>query len=188
MNPSAEDLLRAFSSVNADTIFVYPNNSNIMLTAQQAAALYTESEVRVLPSRSIGECYAALSLLDISSDNVDQIEAGSIEAMQSVMTGAVAKASRTMMKDGISVREGDYIGFSESTIYSDAETSDDAVLGLASALDAGEFGILLLVRGMDADAEEAEHIRAELEKQYPLTEVLLLEGGQPVYDYLMILE
>ena len=188
MNPSAEDLLRAFSSVNADTIFVYPNNSNIILTAQQAAALYTESEVRVLPSRSIGECYAALSLLDISSDNMDQIEAGSIEVMQSVTTGTVAKASRTMMKDGVSVREGDYIGFSESTIYSDAKTAKEAALSLASSLNAEEFGILLLVRGMDADPEEAEHIRAELEKQYPLTEVLLLEGGQPVYDYLMILE
>lgn len=188
MNPSAEDLLRAFSSVNADTIFVYPNNSNIMLTAQQAAALYKESEVRVLPSRSIGECYAALSLLDISSDNMDQIEAGSIEVMQSVMSGTVAKASRTMMKDGVSVQEGDYIGFSETTIYSDAETAKEAALGLASALDAGEFGILLLVRGINADPEEAESIRGELEKQYPLTEVLLLEGGQPIYDYLMILE
>ena len=92
------------------------------------------------------------------------------------------------MKDGVSVREGDYIGFSESTIYSDAKTAKEAALSLASSLNAEEFGILLLVRGMDADPEEAEHIRAELEKQYPLTEVLLLEGGQPVYDYLMILE
>ncbi len=188
MNPSAEDLLRAFSSVNADTIFVYPNNSNIMLTARQAAALYTESEVRVLPSRSVGECYAALSLLDISSDDMDQIEAGSIEAMQSVATGTIAKASRTMMKDGVSVREGDYIGFSDGTIYSDAETAEKAALCLASALSAGDYGILLLVRGLDSDPEEAERIRAKLEKQYPVTEVLLLEGGQPVYDYLMILE
>lgn len=188
MNPSAEDLLRAFSSVNAETIFVYPNNSNIMLTAEQAAALYTGAEVRVLPSRSIGECYAALSLLDISSDDMDRIEAGSIEVMQSVRTGTVARASRTTMKDGISVREGDYIGFSESTIYSDAATAKEAALNLASALDAGDFGILLLVRGIDADPEEAEQIRADLEKLYPVTEVLLLEGGQPIYDYLMVLE
>lgn len=188
MNPSAEDLLRAFSSVNADTIFVYPNNSNIILTAEQAAALYTESEVRVLPCRSIGECYAALSLLDISSDDMDRIEAGSIEAMRSVRTGTVAKASRTTMRDGVSVREGDYIGYSDNTIYSDAETAGEAALRLASALAAGDFGILLLVRGAEADPDEAERIRRELEQQYPETEVILLEGGQPIYDYLMILE
>ena len=188
MNPSAEDLVRAFSSVNADTIFVYPNNSNIMLTAEQAAALYNGSEVRVLPSTSIGECYAALSLLDISSDDIDQIEAGSIEAMKSVRTGTIAKASRTTVRDGVSVREGDFIGFSDSTIYADAETAQEAALKLAEALSAGDFGILLLVRGIDANPDEAERIRAELEKQYAETEVILLEGGQPIYDYLMILE
>lgn len=188
MNPSAESFLEAFSEVNAETILVYPNNSNIILTAEQAAALYTDAKVCVLPSHTIGECYAALSFLDTSSGDLDRIEAASIEIMQSVATGTVSRASRDAERDGVTVHAGDYIGFSGGTIYADAPKAIDAALALTEALHASEYGILLLVRGLDADAAEAEEIKARLQKAYPLTEVILLDGGQPIYDYILILE
>ena len=188
MNPSAESFLEAFCEVNAETILVYPNNSNIILTAEQAAALYTDADVRVMPSHTIGECYAALSLLDTSSNDIDTIEQGSIDIMQSVKTGTVSHASRTTERDGVSVREGDYIAYEGGTIYADDPDAKNAALRLADALGADDFGILLLVKGIDADQAEAEAMRTALQSAYPLTEVILLDGGQPIYDYIMILE
>ena len=188
MNPSAESFLNAFREINADTILVFPNNSNIILTAQQAASLYDDAKIVVLPSHNIAECYAALSLLDTASKDIDSITNDAISIMLSVKEGTVSKASRTTERDGISVREGDYIGFSSGVIYSDSPDPKESALTLANALDADDFGILLLVRGSDAEANEAEEIRTALEKAHPMTEVILLEGGQPIYDYIMILE
>ncbi len=188
MNPSTESFLEAFADVNAETILVYPNNSNIILTAEQAAALYTEADVRVLPSHTIGECYAALSLLDTSSNDVNTIEQGSIDIMRSVKTGTVSRASRTTERDGVSVRTGDFIAYEGGTIYADDADAKTAAIKLAEALGADDFGILLVVKGADADQAEAEAMRASLEKAHPLTEVILLDGGQPIYDYILILE
>lgn len=188
MNPSAESFLEAFREVNADTIWVYPNNSNVFLAAQQAASLYRDAEVRIMPSHTIGECYAALSLLDTSSNDIAKIEDDAIAIMQSVKTGAISRASRSTDRDGVAVREGDYIGFADGTVFADAAGAEAAALALADALHADDYGILLLVRGKDADPGEAERIRAALERKHPLTEAILLDGGQPIYDYLMILE
>lgn len=188
MNPSAESFLDAFRTVNADTILVFPNNSNIMMTAEQAAGLYDGADVVVMPSHNIAECYAALSLLDTASGDVERIEADAAAIMQSVREGTVSRASRTTERNGVSVREGDFIGYSDGVIYADSPEAKAAALSLADALGADDFGILLLVRGQDADAGEAEAIREALEAAHPLTEVILLEGGQPIYDYIMILE
>ncbi len=188
MNPSAESFLDAFSEINSDNILVFPNNSNIILTARQAAALYDNANVRVIPSKSIGECYAALSMLDTSSGDIDEIEASSVEIMESIKTGTVSKASRTTERDGVSVREGDYIGFSEGVIYSDSEDVCEAALKLADALDADEFGILMLICGRDSLLEVSEKLRDALQNAHRMTEVILLDGGQPVYEYIMILE
>ncbi|MBR3382579.1 MAG: DAK2 domain-containing protein [Clostridia bacterium] len=188
MNPSAESFLKAFDEVNAEHILVFPNNGNIILTARQAAELTNDADVRVLPSRSIGECYAALSLLDISSGDPDEIERGCAEVMASVKTGAVSVASRTTERDGVSIREGDYIGFSEGVVRSDAPDPESAALALADSLSADEFGILMLVCGKDAGTNEARALADSLQKAHPRVEVILLDGGQPIYDYIMILE
>ena len=173
---------------DADSILVFPNNSNIILTAEQAASLYDGARIAVMPSHNIAECYAALSLLDTASGDLEQITESAVSIMMSVREGTVSKASRTTERDGISVREGDYIGFSNGVIYSDAVEAKEAALQLAKALEADDFGILLLVCGQNADPDEAEAIRAALESAHPMTEVILLEGGQPIYDYIMILE
>ncbi len=188
MNPSAESFLNAFNEVNAEHILVFPNNSNIILTAGQAAALTNDADVRVLPSRSIGECYAALSLFDISSGDIDEIEKGCLEVMGSIATGAVSTASRTTVRDGVSITEGDRIGFSDGKVYSDAPTASEAAMKLAEALSADDYGILMLVCGREADVNEAKALSETLQKAHPMTEVILLDGGQPVYEYIMILE
>ena len=188
MNPSAESFLEAFSDINAENILVYPNNGNIILTARQAASLYEDANVRVIGSRSIGECYAALSLLDLSSGDIDEIEKSSLEIMDSVVTGTVSRASRTTERDGVKIKEGDFIGFSGGTVYSDSPSAAEAALKLADRLSADDYGILMLICGKDAGTREAGELKDALQKAHRLTEVILLDGGQPIYDYIMVLE
>lgn len=188
MNPPASDFLKAFNEVNAENILVFPNNSNIILTAKQAAGLYSGSNVRVIESRSIGDCYAALSLLDLSSDDIDEIERGALEVMESIRTGMVSRASRDAQMDGVAVRRDSFIGFCAGKVLCCRPTPEEAVTELARALGADGYGILMLVAGAGADTGRAQDAARGLAEAYPMTEVIPLDGGQPVYDYIMILE
>ena len=188
MNPPASDFLKAFNEVNAENILVFPNNSNIILTAKQAAGLYSGSNVRVIESRSIGDCYAALSLLDLSSGDIDEIERGALEVMDSIKTGMVSRASRDAQMDGVAVRRDSFIGFCAGKVLCCRPTPEEAVTELARALGADGYGILMLVAGAGADTGRAQDAARGLAEAYPMTEVIPLDGGQPVYDYIMILE
>ncbi|MBQ1818175.1 MAG: DAK2 domain-containing protein [Clostridia bacterium] len=188
MNPPASDFLKAFNEVNAENILVFPNNSNIILTAKQAAGLYSGSNVRVIESRSIGDCYAALSLLDLSSGDIDEIERGALEVMESIRTGMVSRASRDAQMDGVAVRRDSFIGFCAGKVLCCRPTPEEAALELARALGADGYGILMLVAGVGADTGRAQDAARGLAEAYPMTEVIPLDGGQPVYDYIMILE
>lgn len=188
MNPSAESFVEAFESIDADTIFVFPNNSNIILTAKQAAALYGKADVRVISNKTIGEGYAALSMLDTSSEDVDTILAEIDEVIASVVTGTVSKASRDTEKDGVAIHSGDYIGFVGDTIYVDSPSAEESALRLAQTLHAEKYDVMLLICGKEPDAKAADELFGELKKTYKRTEIIMIDGGQPVFDYLMILE
>jgi len=188
MNPSAEDFVEAFESINADTIFVFPNNSNIILTAKQAAALYSGSDVRVVANKTIGEGYAAISMLDTSNEDVEAVLAEIDEIIASVVTGTVSKASRDTEKDGVAVHSGDYIGFVGDTIYVDEPNAEEAARKLAEALHAEKYDVMLFICGKEPSAEAAETLFRELKQSYKRTEIIMIDGGQPVFDYLMILE
>ena len=188
MNPSAEDFLHAFSQINADVILVFPNNGNVVLTARQAAQLYTNAEIRVVETKTIGEGYAAISMLDTSCGDTEAILDALREIIAGVVTGHVSAANRETVKDGVVVRPGDFIGFARDRIYVDDPDRSAAVLRLAEALETGSFDILLLVAGKDAPAGEAEALLTDLKKRFPRTEIILQQGDQPVYDYILILE
>lgn len=188
MNPSAESFIEAFESIDADTILVFPNNSNIILTAKQAASLYGKSDVRVIGNKTVGEGYAAISMLDTSSGNTDAILEEIGEVIASVVTGTVSKASRNTEKDGVEIHSGDYIGFVGDTIYVDKPNAGEAALTLAGTLHAEKYDVMLLICGKDPSPEEAKRLFAELKQTYKRTEVIMIDGGQPIFDYLMILE
>ena len=187
-NPSAEDFIRAFDALDADTIFVFPNNKNVILTAKQAASLYDRAKIAVVESRTVGEGYAALSMLDTSSNDTDAILRELTDAMHGVETGMISRATRDTEKDGVAVRKGDFIGFTEDRIFCDREDRAEAVLSLAGALHAEKRDVLLLFYGEETPEEEARALAKRLASTLPRTEVILLEGKQPVYDYLLILE
>lgn len=188
MNPSAEDLIAAFREINADTILVFPNNGNIILTAKQAASLYEGADVRVVPSKTIGDGYAAISMLDTGSGDTDTILSELEEIISGVVTGLVSVAVRNAEMDGIAVKKDDYIGFVDDRVYIDSPSRTDAAVGLCENLRAERYDIMLVIAGSSVSPEEAQSLYSQLQKKYRRTEIVMIDGGQPVYDYIIILE
>ncbi len=187
MNPSALDLIKAFDEANADRIFVFPNNGNVILTAKQAQELYDKSEIIVIPTHTVGEGYAAVSMMDTNADT-ESIVNELTNIISDVKTGFVSKASRKAELNGISISEGDYIGFSGDVIYADAKNAEDTLNALCKSLNVNGYGLMLFFVGAEADETAARALYEELSKTYPYTEIIYIFGGQPIYDYMIVLE
>lgn len=187
-NPSTEDFIRAFDAANARTIFVLPNNGNIVLAAKQAAALYEKAEIHVVESKNIGEGYAALTMLSYDSGNAETIAADLREAMEGVVTGMVTRAIRNATVNGVSVTEGEYVGFTDKTMLAAGKTNTETALTLLEKLDAGAHDFLIAIYGKDATQAQKESFRASFAERYPSAELYEIEGGQEIYDFLLILQ
>lgn len=187
MNPSAEDLLKAFEQISAETIYVFPNNSNIVLTAEQAASLYNDADIRIIKTRTIGEGYSAISMFDITVGDADAVCAYLDEALEGVVTGMVSRASRDVSGGRVEVVKDDYIGFVDDEIYTDRKTAEQALEDLCAELNAGSYDIMILLTGCDPTAAAAQEICDTLSAKYKRTEVIMMDGGQPIYDYIIIL-
>lgn len=182
MNPPVERFLEAFDAVGAETVFVFPNNANILLTARQAASLYDKSRIEVIPTRTLGEGYFALGSLDTSL-SPEEMVASLTETAAGVTTGMVSKAIR----DCDEGKAGDFLGLSGKDILCGEADRPLCVRTLAAQLQAGEHDIMVLFSGEDVPEDEARKVQAMLSADYPHTETILLDGGQPVYDYILIL-
>jgi len=181
MNPPVKRFIDAFDTVDADTVFVLPNNGNILLTARQAADIYDKADIRVIPCKTLGAGYYALANLDTEAGDADAIEAALTEAAGEVVTGLVSRAIR----DSGDVREGEYVGISGKEIIASGETPEKALLALAEALEAGSYGVVLVFAG--EGASQPDQLQADLAAKYPRAEVILQSGGQPVYEYILVL-
>ena len=188
MNPSAEDFITAFDEVNADVIFVFPNNGNIILTAEQAANLYDKSDVRVIESTTIGAGYASLAMLDTSSGGTDAIVEDLRMAMDGVITAEISHCVRDATIDGKEIHTGDYIGFVGKDMLSVNESRLVTVCESIDALNFSRYDFCILICGKDATDEEAEKIEAYVNSHYRGKEIYIINGGQDVYDYIMIVE
>ena len=188
MNPSSEDFLAAFDAVNADVIYVFPNNSNIILTARQAAGMYGKAEVRVLESRTVGDCYAALTMLDFESGDAREIEQSLTEAMQGVVTGMVTQSVRDSHLGGMDISKNDYIGFAGKEMLADATTVADAACELLSKLDTCDREVLIAICGKDAEAADMDAVRRFVGEKYPALELFEIDGGQDIYPFIFVLE
>ncbi len=188
MNPSAEDFLHAVDTVHADTVFILPNNGNVLLAARQAAQMCKQSDVRVIPTHSIGDGYAVLSMLDFDSGNADLIEAQMNEAMQGVLTAEISQSIRDAEMNGIKVQKGDYIGIIGKEIVAAGSDRTTVVAQTAQHLDLATHEVLLLIRGHGVPAEEAESAALTLRRTYPMTELCESNGGQEIYDFILVAE
>ena len=181
MNPPVERFIEAFDAVSADTVFVFPNNGNILLTARQAAEIYDKADIRVIPAKTLGEGYYALANLDTEAGDADAIAAALTEAAGEVATGLVSRAIR----DSGPFHEGEYLGICGKEILTAGPTPEAAVQALAEAMDAGSRDVILVFAG--EGGTRSEKVREALEKRYPRAEVILQSGGQPVYEYILVL-
>jgi DAK2 domain fusion protein YloV len=187
MNPSTQDFIQAFESINADTILVFPNNSNIKMAAEQAAELYKQANVRVLPSTTIGEGYYAIASADRSCDNAEEVIEGAMSIMEAVATGMVSRAIRDAEADGVKVVEGDFVGYQGKNILSDSPCRKEAAMALLERMGAAGRDVMLVFTGEDVPQEEAEAFQVELSSNYPNLEIMFNRGLQPIYDYIFVL-
>lgn len=188
MNPSTADFLDAFKEINADKILVFPGNGNIILTATQAAELYDKAEVRVVPCKSIGEIYVALSTLDTSQNDTEALIGEITDILKDVVCGNVSKAVRDAEINGVRIACGEYIGYGGGKIMAHGEDTVKVTVDLAGKLHADDYGVMLLICGEGAADSEADSICAELTETYKRTEVIMINGGQPIQDYILVLE
>lgn len=184
MNPSAEDIIEAIDAVNADTVFILPNNGNVILAAKQAAGMYKTSDVRVIESRTIGDGCAALSMMSFESGDTEKITEEMTYAMQGVVTAEVSRCIR----DTDEACAGDYVGIVGKNIITDKKTRLEAACTTFDAITKNEFDVCIIIRGKDVDEAEAKELEGYAAAHCSGREVCLVDGEQEIYDYILIFE
>ena len=188
-NPSVDDFLRAFDSVDAEHIIVLPNNSNVVMTAKQAAQMYTATDVRVIPTKSVVEGYSALSMMNLWVDTVDELLDDMTSCLDNITTGLVTTATRDSHIGGANVKAGDYIALDGETILASGDDKVTVALELVRRVNAvSPKEVFTVFVGEDASAEEAAALSAALSAEFPLAEVGMIDGKQPVYTFILSLE
>ena len=186
MNPSANDIAEAVNKVNADTVFVLPNNKNIILAAEQAQAL-TKKTVVVIPTRSVPEGISAC--LSFNPEvSVDENAEAMKASMQSVKTGSVTYAVRDTHIDDFDLSVGEIIGLDNSTILAKGKEIPETVAGLVAKLIDENTVNVTMFYGQEVTEEEAIKLQESLQKEYPDCEFNAVFGGQPVYYYILSIE
>lgn len=188
-NPSVDAFLEAFRSLDAEHIVVLPNNANIVLTAGQAAELYPDTDVRIIPTKSIVEGYSALSMMNLWCDTVEELITDMSSGLANVTTGYVTTAIRDSQLNGIAVKQGEFIGLADKQILAGGADRTETAATLIRRINAqSEKEVIILFSGATVPAEEAEALRARLERDYPLADIGLIDGQQDIYDYIISLE
>ena len=187
MNPSTEDMLKAIDEVNADTIFILPNNKNIILAAQQAVTLVEDKEVIVVGSKTVPQGIAALMNFIDGEDAQANLE-GMTEGMQAVKSGQLTYAVRDTEIDDKVIKEGDYMGISDKGIDAVGQNLEDTALDLLNQLVDEDSELISIYYGADVSEEDAQALCERIETQFGQCEVELQYGGQPVYYYVMSVE
>lgn len=189
MNPSTEDFLQAFQTLSADYILVLPNNSNIILAAQQAAESYDRADVRVIRTTSLAQGHSVLTMLDYSSDDIDSILAILEQTAQRVVSGSITYAVRDSQFEKLTIHKGDTLALKDGKIVAAERERMDAIYRLLESVeDLEEREVMTIICGMDARMEEVMQIKAYMNTHYPYTEIGVVEGQQDVYSYLFALE
>ena len=186
MNPSTEDFMKAIESINAENIIILPNNSNIIMAANQAKAL-SDKNIIVIPSKNVPQGFT--SLVSFNADaSVEENEATMVEALSMVKSGQVTYAVRDTVMNDIEVKEGNFIGIGEGKLLSAGENKEDITLGLIEKLVDEDTAIITLFYGEEVTEEEANKFKSILEEKYEDIDIELYYGGQPIYYYLISVE
>ena len=187
MNPSTEDVLDAISKVNAETVFVFPNNKNIILAANQAAEIEEEKKVIVIPTKTIPQGISALISFDEGA-TAEANQAGMEDAITAVKSGQVTYAVRDTSIDGKEIKTGDYMGIDDAGIQAVGQDITEVVKDLIGAMADEDSELLSIYYGSDVEEEKANALVEAVQAAYPDFEVEAHAGGQPIYYYILSLE
>lgn len=186
MNPSTEDFMKAIDKIHAKNIFILPNNSNIIMAANQAKEL-SDKNIIVIPTKNIPQAVSALVGFNPEA-TAEENEANMVEALSYVKSGQVTFAVRDTVMNGIEIREGNIIGIAEKEMIAAGDEVDEVAKKLVEKLVDEDSAIITLFYGEDVTEEQAEELRGELEEKFEDIDVELYYGGQPLYYYLISVE
>ena len=186
MNPSTQDMLECIDKLNADHIFILPNNKNIIMAATQAAEI-TEKDVRVIPTKSIQQGITCVTMFNQEAE-VDENEEELKEIMESVKTGSVTYAVRDTEIDGLEIKEGNILGLEEGKIKEVGEDKFEVTKKVLEALIDDDSELITVFYGKDITEDEANSFVEELEEKYDDLDVQCYRGNQPLYYFLLAVE
>lgn len=187
MNPSTEDILEAVDKINADTIFVLPNNKNIILAAQQAESLVEDKKLVVIPSKTVPQGIAAM-IGFVQESSVEENKESMIENMSYIKTGQSTYAVRDTVIDDKKIREGNIMGIGDDGILSVGEDIADTTVDMIREMVDEESEIVSLYYGSDVTEDDANELAKKVEEALPDVEVEVYPGGQPIYYYIASVE
>jgi dihydroxyacetone kinase-like predicted kinase len=187
MNPSTEDIVHAVEGVDAEIVYVLPNNSNIVMAAKQAADLVEGKTLVVIPTKSIPQGMAAMLAFDESADQEENTEA-MLKAIAGVQSGQVTFAVRDTSIDGIEIKEGDFIGIHDSKIVTANRNVQETCRNLLDSMLESGGEVVTILTGEEANVADTESLMAYLKEQHGDAEVEIHYGGQPLYAYLIAVE
>ena len=187
MNPSTESILEGVEKIPAETVFVLPNNGNIIMAAQQCDAL-TEKRVIVIPTKTVPQGITAMMNVDFEAPDVDSIAEAMNDSLSTVTTAQITYAARNSDFDGFDIKEGDYLALEEGKLFGTDSSLDVLLEKLAADAVERSAGFISLYFGEDVSEEEAQKAAQVFEDRCPDAEVAVLSGGQPVYYYIISME
>ncbi|HJD30394.1 MAG TPA: DAK2 domain-containing protein [Candidatus Eisenbergiella stercorigallinarum] len=187
MNPSTEDVVNAIGKVNADTVYVLPNNKNIILAASQAKYLVEDKNVVVVPTKTIPQGITAV-INFVPDMGAEENEASMTEEISHVRTGEVTYAVRDTVIDDKQIRQGDYMGIGDDGILAVGSDVADVAYDMTAAMMDDDCELISIYYGADVTQEDAENLKARVEERYPSCDIELQYGGQPIYSYIISAE
>ena len=187
MNPSTEDMLNAIEKVNADTIFILPNNKNIILAANQAKMMVEDKKIIVIPTKTVPQ--GITSIINYVPDmSPEDNEATMTSEICNVKTGQVTYAVRDTMIDDKEIKQGDYMGIGDAGILSVGGDVTDVTFDMVCEMMEEDLELISVYFGQDVTEEAAESLRVRIEEKYPSCDIELQYGGQPIYYYIVSAE
>jgi len=187
MNPSTEDMLKAIDQVNADTVFILPNNKNIVLAANQASYLAEGKKIIVIPTKTIPQGITAM-VNYIPEENAEENRTRMMEEIRNVKTGQITYAVRDTKIDEKEIHQGDYMGIGDSGILSVGKEIGETAMAMMTELVEDDSEIIGIYYGEEVSKDDAQALGNKLARQYPDAEVEVHYGGQPIYYYVISVE
>ena len=187
MNPSTEDVLQAIDRVRAKNIFIFPNNKNIILAANQARDLTEDKNIIVIPTKTIPQGITAL-ISYVPDKTVEQNTEEMLEAVQNVKTGQITYAVRDTRIDDKDIRQGDIMGIGDHGLLAGGPGIEDITVAALQEMVDEDSEIISVYYGQEVSEEDAEHLEERLSELYPDFDIEIHNGGQPIYYYVVSVE